>query len=346
MQQIEVQVIQGTGTYRELGNKQGRVHRDSKLADNHKVRRKRSMRNYKVNVQKAKEYYERFAPHLWEELEGLAEGLDWSMEDVAHEYSGYQQHWKKSGCSALMQHGYYARNYDYHPKTYEGRFLIWKPTSAYASIGFATRMIGRIDGMNEKGLVVGYHFVNRRREVDGFICCTIARFLLDTCATTDEAITLLEKIPHRHAFNYSIYDSNGHAAIVEASGRGIFVKRGEGMSCTNHFDGLRDENRHHLLESKERLAHLEEHATDTLTALDAFTLFNSSERPIFKSDYHNSAGTIHTAVYIPNELKVIVGIGGNAKPLIFSFGDWLKGMPVHITKIKGNIETTEVFPFK
>ncbi|WP_110113206.1 C45 family peptidase [Bacillus sp. CGMCC 1.16541] len=268
------------------------------------------------------------------------------MEDVAHEYSGYQQQWKKSGCSALMQHGYYVRNYDYHPKTYEGRFLLWKPKSAYASIGFATRMIGRIDGMNEKGLVVGYHFVNRRREVDGFICCTIARFLLDTCATTEEAISLLKRVPHRHAFNYSIYDGNGAAAIVEASGRGVHVHRGEGMSCTNHFEQLVDENRHHLVESKERLANLTKHASEAITAFDAFSLFNSTDYPIFKDDYRNWAGTIHTVAYIPSELKVMVGIGGDVQPFILSFDDWLKGNPLYLTKLKGTIATNESFPFK
>ncbi|WP_110111994.1 hypothetical protein [Bacillus sp. CGMCC 1.16541] len=64
MQQIEVQVIQGVGTYRELGNLQGRLHLHSKLEANHKKRRKRSSRNYHVNVQEAKAYYEHFAPFL------------------------------------------------------------------------------------------------------------------------------------------------------------------------------------------------------------------------------------------------------------------------------------------
>ncbi|KIL45456.1 hypothetical protein KP78_30000 [Jeotgalibacillus soli] len=58
--------------------------------------------------------------------------------------------------------------------------------------------------MNEKGLVVGYHLVNRRNAAEGFICTTIARFLLDTCATTEEAIDLLKPIPHRQVFNVFI----------------------------------------------------------------------------------------------------------------------------------------------
>ncbi|TYR80756.1 acyl-CoA--6-aminopenicillanic acid acyl-transferase [Priestia megaterium] len=346
MKEVHVQVIQGRGTYYELGMLQGKLHKETKLAENHQRRRKQSIRHYRVNLKEVKTYYDLFAPGLWNELIGLSEGLGWPLEDVIHEYSGYQQDWKKTGCSALMQHGVYVRNYDYHPKTYEGRFLLFQPKGGYASVGFGTRMIGRMDGMNEKGLVVGYHFVNRRHQTDGFICCTLARFILETCQTTEEAISILEHAPHRHAFNYSIYDRKGHAAVVEASGRGIRVQRGVSMACTNHFNELIAENRHHLVESKERLDTIREHIDQPLSSIEAFYLFNKDDYGIFKEDYRNSAGTLHTVVYEPETLKVIVGIGGEAKPFTLSFGGWLKGEAVNITKIKGTVQTEESFPFQ
>ena len=346
VKEIQVEVIQGRGSYRELGEMQGKLHKGTKLFENHQKRRKRSLRSYQTIAKEARHYYDLFAPGLWDELVGLAEGLDWPLEDVIHEYSGYQQEWKKTGCSALMQHGVYVRNYDYHPKTYEGRFLLFQPNEGYASVGFGTRMIGRMDGMNEKGLAIGYHFVNRRRQTNGFICCTLARFILETCETTEEAVAILERAPHRHAFNYSIYDRSGQGAVVEASGRGVHVQRGTMMGCTNHFNQLIEENRHHLVESKERLDHIRDHIEKKLSPHEAFSLFNEDEYGIFKEDYRNSAGTLHTVAYVPETLQVIVGIGRKAKPLIFSFEDWVKGEQLTITKIKGTVNTDEPFPFQ
>ncbi|USK31757.1 C45 family autoproteolytic acyltransferase/hydrolase [Bacillus sp. F19] len=347
MMKIEAEVIQGRGSYYDLGVKQGKIHKDTKLFQNHRKRRIKSNKSYQSVLKTAHRLYERFAPGLWQELEGLSAGLNWPLEDVVHEYSGYQADWKKSGCSALMQNGYYARNYDYHPKTYEGRFLIWQPENGYASIGFAARMIGRIDGMNEKGLVIGYHFVNRLKAGDGFICCSIARFILDTCKTTEEAVAKLREIPHRHAFNYSIYDAAGNAAIAEASSKGVSITSSHQLACTNHFESPSKlvENRHHLVETHTRKEQLSEAFRKDFTASEAFTFFNSRSSVIFKKEYHNWAGTLHTAVYIPKSLQVLIGVGGDTQPLVFSFKEWLKGKDSYLKKIRGTLETNIELPF-
>jgi predicted choloylglycine hydrolase len=336
-----VDIIQGRGSYYELGLLAGRLHKDSTLYTHHLKRRVSSLRNYKIDIKKAELLFHQFAPQLWDELIGLSEGMNWPLNEAVHEYSGYQADWNKSGCSVMIQNGYFVRNYDYHPKTYEGRFLFWAPTTGYASIGFATRMIGRMDGMNEKGLVVAYNFVNRLRAEEGVICCTIARFILDTCSTTIEAIQLLRRIPHRHSFNYSLYDRNGHAAVVEASPRGIYVHEGPSIVCTNHFisDELKQENRYHLDESLNRKRALKQSQDKIiLSSIEAFKLFNNSTGPIFKKDYHNWAGTLHTIVYIPKTLKVIVGIGSDCKPMIFSFQEWLDGKKGLVKKLRGRIK--------
>lgn len=347
MTKIEVDIIQGRGTYFDLGMKQGKIHRGSKLSENHKKRRVKSAKSYSTELSEAKRLMESFAPGLWLELEGLSEGMEWPLADVIHEYSGYQGDWKKSGCSALMQDGIYARNYDYHPKTYEGRFLIWQPETAYASIGFATRMIGRMDGMNEKGLAIGYHFVNRLKPGDGFICCSIARMVLDTCKSTEEAIWMLKEIPHRHAFNYSLYDSSGHAAIAEASSKGVEIKKGHKLACTNHFElgDKRSENRHRLEETIQRKKRIEGQFHRALTPREAFAFFNGTDGAIFKKEYGNWAGTLHTAVYVPETLQVLIGAGGDREPVSIDFKDWLNGRDSFLKKIKGTIGTDLEFPY-
>ncbi|MFB1080931.1 C45 family autoproteolytic acyltransferase/hydolase [Jeotgalibacillus sp. JSM ZJ347] len=346
MQRFHIDVIKGKGSYYQLGQQAGALFRDSPLYDTHLKRREKSKKAYRMDVKKAESHIKCFAPGLWDELHGLSENLNWGFEEVVHEYSGWQQDWIKSGCSVLMKNGYFARNYDYHPKTYEGRLMIWQPVNGYASIGVAGRMIGRIDGMNEKGLCVGFHFVNRKNPGEGFTCSVIARFLLDRCATTAEAVEMLKEIPHRHAFNYTLYDVAGNRAVVEASALGVSVREdANDFACTNHFETpekLR-ENRYQLTESKERLQHIFEQSASAGGPLEAFYRFNDPSFGIFKKNYGSWSGTIHTAVYDPVNMKVYFGAGENAVPLEINFKEWLAGERYPVTKIFGEVDTKERF---
>ena len=344
MQRFYVDVLQGRGSYYELGLLAGQKLKQSPLFTVHQKRRKTSLRSYDIDLEQVKRFFQSFAPFMWEEFEGLAESLGWSLYDVVHEYSGFQADDVNSGCSALMNNGVFARNYDYHPKTYEGRLLLWQPDHGYASIGISGRLIGRIDGMNEKGLVIGFHFVNRRRAGDGFTCSVIARMVLDTCSTTDEAIALLRSIPHRHAFNYSLYDISMKSAVVEASPRGVHVHT-QVLACANHFvsNELAAENRYHTIESKERLHSLQQHSETAQDALERFKLFNDPAYGIFKKKYASWAGTLHTSVYEPASLNVLLGIGEGARPISIDFGRWLAGERLPITRLFGHIDSNELF---
>ncbi|WP_046173932.1 C45 family autoproteolytic acyltransferase/hydolase [Domibacillus indicus] len=344
MQRFYIDVIQGRGSYYELGRLAGDKLKQSPLFAVHQQRRKKSLHSYKIDFHRIKQYFQTFAPVMWEEFEGLAESLGWSLYDAVHEYSGFQADDVNSGCSAMMKNGLFVRNYDFHPKTYEGRLLLWQPDHGYASVGISGRLVGRIDGMNEKGLVIGFHFVNRRRAEDGFTCSIIARLVLDSCATTEEAIALLSSLPHRHSFNYSLYDASLQSAVVEASPRGVQVRRQTDV-CANHFvsDKLSGENRYHTAESKERLSNLQKLADTPRSMEGAYELFNNPAYCIFKKKYGSWAGTLHTTVYDPRSLRVLVGVGEQAHPFPIDFNQWLTGERLPVTRVFGQIDSAEAF---
>ncbi len=81
-------------------------------------------------------------------------------------------------------------------------YKLFQPEHGYAHIGPASRVTGRMDGMNEHGLVMAYNFMNRKQPFDGFTCFIIGRFILELCRTADEAAALLKELPHRGGFSY------------------------------------------------------------------------------------------------------------------------------------------------
>src|SRR5699024_10425776 len=144
-----------------------------------------------------------FAPGVWDELLGLQAALSWPMTRILQEFGGYRLPISPSGCSILTGDHYLIRNYDYHVKTYEGRYVLFQPTDqGYAIIGPSQRITGRMDGMNEKGLVLGYNFTQRKKPTVGFICCMIGRLVLESCADVHEAVRMLKALPHRNSFSY------------------------------------------------------------------------------------------------------------------------------------------------
>ncbi|MFB1049462.1 C45 family autoproteolytic acyltransferase/hydolase [Paraliobacillus sp. JSM ZJ581] len=335
-------VIQFRGDHGAFGFQQGEWLRNSPLYTIYTNQSATKKSTFTVDQQKALDWLSYLLPNFIEELKGLAEGLKLSLDQTITHFSGYQQEWKDSGCSILSGDHFVVRNYDYHPKTYEGRFVLYQPNQGYATIGPSQRIIGRTDGMNEKGLVVGYNFVNRRNAGNGFIPTVITRIILEQCQSNEEAIALIKQIPHRFAFNYVLADKHGARHIVEATAQAIRVK--ENRFSTNHFDMLSEFNRYHLNDSKRRLDILK-NQSPSLSITEAYQLFNNTEKDIFSIDYTQSAGTLHTTLYDMDTAEVGIALGSNRLPTMIAFNDWMSGKDIWITKMLGKINTTEHMPY-
>ena len=82
------------------------------------------------------------------------------------------------------------RNYDYAPERLEGAIL----STAWAGkrvIGVSDCAWGLLDGINEDGLAVSLAFGGRKVVGTGFGVPLVVRYLLQTCATTEEARAVL-----------------------------------------------------------------------------------------------------------------------------------------------------------
>lgn len=342
MQTIYSDIITFRGTHFDFGFKQGELLKDSYTVQNRKQQWKIRRPRFTINISETKAAIMRIAPKIWEELTGFQQALDWSMEDVLLEFGGYRVEGVRSGCSIFTTKHYMIRNYDYHPKTYEGRFVLFQPADGgYATIGPSQRITGRMDGMNEKGLALGYNFTHRKKPGSGFICSMIGRLVLETCANVTEAIELLRNIPHRHSFSYVVLDPDGKTYIIEATPRNVRVR--ENQLCTNHFEELQEENRRVLKDSYERMEAMTQQASDIKTAYDAYRILNDKAKGVFSNSYHNWAGTIHTAAYFPKEQQVWFALGDDENPAVFDFTAWLQGENAIQHQIKGTVDTNLPF---
>lgn len=342
MKKVFSDIIQFRGNHYDFGYMQGELLRESPILPNRKKQWDSRWRHYLFVKSEVEQAFSNFAPAIWEELHGLADALSINIEDAIRQFGGYYYEYGRSGCSIFTDSDYLVRNYDNAPISYEGRYMLYHPTDqGYAVIGPSMQITGRTDGMNEKGLAMGYNFINRKKSDDGFLCNMIGRIVLETCANIDEAVTLLKEIPHRHSFSYVLLDQSGDSTIVEASPRKVVV-RGANI-CTNHFERLTEENRYRMDDSirrEQQITKLQQHVSDPY---QAFRMMNDTDKHVFSKKYNAWSGTLHTASYLPKEMKAWFAIGGDRPPLIFDFNKWLNGEKLHATRIKGELDSTEPF---
>lgn len=166
--------------------------------------------------------------------------------------------------------------------------------------------------------------------------------VLDQCATTQEAVRLLTRIPHGQPFNYSVLDTTGAAAVVEASPLATSVRDGRQLACTNHFQiaKLGRYNRRNA-GSHQRLRPLETWARAELSPEQLFVALNHAGSPVFDHAYRSGSGTLHTFVCEPAERTMLVGVGGDASPQSIYFENRTRGAPLGLSKLEGQLGTLD-----
>jgi predicted choloylglycine hydrolase len=339
MEELIVSVVDLMGSSFELGLKQG-----EEIKTTHLIKQLGFLENLAANSNpvKAKKLLEEFSPNLLEELGGLAHRLEMDLDTIIKLYSGYDIAFPSMGCTTFINEDFYARNYDFSPEIYDARLVFSNPIGGYASVGFSQQVIGRLDGMNEKGLVVGLHFVNDEHKGEGFLATTIVRMLLEQCGSIKEAIDFISTIPHGFCYNYSITDSSGQSVIVEAAPEKQGIIFENPLMCTNHFQSidLQKKNMKEIQRSIKRKEYISSLLKEKLSPIAAYHHFNDVSSPLFIKDYKEYFGTLHTVVYSPKDLSLIVGIGENSKPTKLSLKGYLDGTNILPQVLKGRIDQT------
>ena len=338
---VYTDVLQFRGTHYYFGVYQGKKLLNSPYFQNRTELYKRLQQKHIVDVPYIQSLLEQFAPQLMDEIQGLADTLQFDLPTAYLHFAGYYAN-IPSGCSIFMDNDYMIRNYDNAPSTYDGRFVFFAPTDdGYATIGPTMQITGRMDGLNEHGLALGYNFVNTKHNGDGFVCNMISRIVLQTCRNVSEAVVLLKRLPHKHAFNYCLLDASGTSIVVEASARR--VETVDSLVCTNHFRVITEENRYRMEDSLARVEKMTDAKLSTMSFREAYQLMNEPDAGVFATKYGAWDGTLHTACYMPKSLMVTFTIGSNAMVLPIDFKQWVQGTNVLYSKFKGQLDAKETF---
>lgn len=342
---FRVSIVQCRGTPYEIGRAQAQLFAATPKGRAF-LRRKVTKRPWWFDIRKEERAFAKFSPALWAEIGGLAEGLGISMERAVLCFGNNGLQPPIGACSAVMSSSVYGRNYDFKPRDYGARFAAVHAGGSYASIGSSELLTGRLDGMNEHGLVIGLHLVKMSPRYPGLSCVLIVRIILDTCASTEEAVAVLRALPHAMQYNYSLLDAKGVPAVVAAVPGCVAVRTGAWLACANHFQSplLRPLNRR-VAHSQQRLPPLEDWASRGLSAEDMFTALNRSTSPAFHHGYLRGAGTLHTIVGEPARKRLLIGIGGDAAALDedmldVNLDEWLRGKDLPLAHLEGQLGGT------
>ena len=336
---FRVSIVQCRGAPYEVGRAQARLFAMTPKGRAF-LRKKTTRFPWWFNIRTEERMFAKYAPALWEELVGLADELGVTMEHAAFRFGNDGMRPPIGACSAAMTANVYGRNYDNRPRYYAAQFTLLQASGTYASIGSTHELTGRLDGMNQHGLMIGLHRISKRPRFPGLSADLIVRITLDQCATTAEAVAKLRSLPHAMQYNYSLLDADGAAAVVEAGPGAIAARTGAWLACTNHFQSslLRPLNRR-VAQSQQRVPPLEAWASSGMNAEQMFAALNRSTSPVF---VHGHFVTLHTIVGEPAKRRLLIGIGGDAAALEedmldVRFDRWLAGEDLSISQLQGQL---------
>ena len=204
------------------------------------------------------------------------------------------------GCSQVLIPGEQPtliRNYDYDQALFEGVIASTNYSGHRRVLGTSDMLWGLLDGMNEDGLAISLTFGGRPGGGEGFGIPIVMRYLLETCATVEQGVSALRRIPVAQSYNVAMVDTTGsHATVFVAPEQPAVVSRLE--ATTNHrLSRVEHPATAARFNSVGRLTRLEQLRGDDASGerLVAAML----QPPLRNNQFDVGFGTLYTAKYEP-----------------------------------------------
>jgi predicted choloylglycine hydrolase len=251
-------------------------------------------------------------PSYWEEMQGLAVGLELPFDDVLlWHFRGDIYDMPPEGCTTVQIPGkepVVAHNEDGAP-AHRGHCALAhvRPlgSAAFTSFIYPSTIPGHAFGATEAGLVVTVNHIGSFEVGTGLPRIVLGRALLD-CATLDEAVRLLETSPRAGAYHVTLAQRGDSRLFgVEFSHSNCSVRKIVRPQChTNHLihRDLSDEPHEISASSRARLRRAEEMISGKVddNRLDPLSvLWDRSDPllPIYRDQAGDDAQTVATAVF-------------------------------------------------
>jgi predicted choloylglycine hydrolase len=205
-----------------------------------------------------------------------------------------------AGCTATGVGGALLRNYDFPAQ--EADRTIVSSHFLRPVIGMGDTPFGLLDGMNDAGLAVCLTFGGRLVDGPGFPVIIVLRYLLETCDTVDQALAVLDRLPHFLAQNLVLVDREQAVTVYLAPDLEKPIRVGEPtLACaTNHQHLPVPEEQEKESRTQARLDTIQRAgAQGTQAALDALL-----SPPVYADAFAEGHGTLYTAAYRPAEGRV------------------------------------------
>ena len=204
------------------------------------------------------------------------------------------------GCSQVVLPGEQptlVRNYDYDQALFEGVIASTDYSGRRRVLGTSDMLWGLLDGMNEDGLAVSLTFGGRPDVGEGFGIPIVLRYVLETCATVEQAVGALRRIPVSQSYNVALVDGGGdHATVFVAPGQPAEVS--ELHATTNHrLDQVEHPSHAARFNSVGRLSRLDELLTGAPSSRRMVAAMLAP--PIRNDQFEVGFGTLYTAEYQP-----------------------------------------------
>ncbi len=194
-----------------------------------------------------------FAPHLLEEIRGIAEGAQCDAREIVAINARTELMYGVtnrpectsiaiSGTASADGHTRVAQNWDWHPSLV-GSLVLWlvrRGDGPDLLTLTEAGIVGKI-GINAAGLAMCINLLRADSDSGGPAAPMhiILRRVLEECHNVNEAVALLSKTPRCTSCNHMLADRGGSIADVEATPAGQWVHRPQQglLTHTNHCTG-------------------------------------------------------------------------------------------------------------